>query len=177
MNNLKSIQIKLIIIIILALVTSCDTCDNLFCDCKDPITKINTGNITSVTENSANVHGEIVSLSKNITEYGHCWNTSGYPTILDSKFSQNEKAKKGEFISYLTGLKENIKYYVRSYAIESSSAIYGNIVNFTTIEGQSKTLTSKTFRECWFCSETNLFIGQNTSLVCSFLNLKNKKNE
>jgi uncharacterized protein (TIGR02145 family) len=99
------------------------------------VTKLQTGEISNITYNSATANGEFVDLSGNVSEYGHCWNTSGNPTNSNSKYPVSGTAKKGPFSSDLTGLTGETKYYVRAYAIDNGETFYGHEVNFTTLEG------------------------------------------
>ncbi len=96
------------------------------------VTKLQTGNITEITYNSAKASAEFVDLSGNVSNYGHCWNTSGNPTITDFKNTVSCTAKKGEFASSLTNLVANTKYYARAYAIDGGAPLYGNPVEFIT---------------------------------------------
>lgn len=66
-----------------------------------------------------------------ITGRGVCWNTTGTPTISDSKTSNGTGT--GSFSSNLTGLAPNTTYYVRAYATNSVGTAYGNEVSFKTI--------------------------------------------
>ena len=65
-----------------------------------------------------------------IIERGICWNTSGSPTITDSKTSNGTGT--GSFSSNLTGLNSGATYYVRAYATNSIGTGYGDEVSFTT---------------------------------------------
>jgi len=65
-----------------------------------------------------------------IIERGICWNTSGSPTITDSKTSNGTGT--GSFSSNLTGLNSGSTYYVRAYATNSIGTGYGDEVSFTT---------------------------------------------
>jgi hypothetical protein len=111
-------------------------CQILLSTCKTDellkVTKLQTGNITEITYNSAKASAEFVDLSGNVSNYGHCWNTSGNPTITDFKNTVSGTAKKGEFTSSLTNLVANTKYYARAYAIDGGAPLYGNPVEFIT---------------------------------------------
>jgi pectin methylesterase-like acyl-CoA thioesterase len=62
---------------------------------------------------------------------GVCWNTSGSPTIMDSKTTDGSGT--GVFSSALTSLSAGIKYYVRSYATNSAGTSYGGVESFSTL--------------------------------------------
>lgn len=64
------------------------------------------------------------------TQYGHCWNTTGNPTISDSKTTKGVPAATGNFSSSLTGLTVGQRYYVRSYITDIFGTVYGTQVTF-----------------------------------------------
>jgi hypothetical protein len=66
-----------------------------------------------------------------VTARGVCWNTTGSPTIADSKTVDGSGT--GSFTSSLTGLTQNTTYYVRAYATNSGGTAYGVEVNFKTL--------------------------------------------
>ena len=90
---------------------------------------ITTANVSNITANSATCGGTITS-NKTITARGVCWNTTGNPTISDSKTSDGSGT--GSFTSSLTGLTANTAYYVRAYATTIDGTMYGNQVSFKT---------------------------------------------
>ena len=65
-----------------------------------------------------------------VTVHGVCWNTSGDPTITDSKTTDGSGT--GTFTSTLTGLTPGTSYWVRSYAINSDGVSYGTAFQFST---------------------------------------------
>lgn len=66
-----------------------------------------------------------------VTARGVCWNTTGTPTILNSKTSDGTGA--GLFTSSLTGLTPGATYHVRAYGTNSTGTGYGNEVIFSTL--------------------------------------------
>jgi uncharacterized protein (TIGR02145 family) len=98
------------------------------------VTKLDTGTISNITYNSATATATFIDLSGNITSYGHCWNTAGNPTTSDFKFTVSGTAQKGDYTSILTGLDGNTKYFVKAYAVDGESVVYGNEVSFITGE-------------------------------------------
>lgn len=82
------------------------------------ITATSGGNITS--------DGGSAVLSR-----GVCWKTTTAPTIADSKTVDG--AGIGIFASSLSTLTPVTTYYVRAYAMNSSSITYGNEISFTTL--------------------------------------------
>ena len=93
---------------------------------------ISTSSISNLTSNTASCGG-IISTSGNgtVSARGVCWSTNSSPTVsLITKTLDNNGA--GSYTSVITGLTDNTKYYVRSYATNASGTAYGNEVVFTT---------------------------------------------
>ncbi|MBN1925392.1 MAG: fibrobacter succinogenes major paralogous domain-containing protein [Prolixibacteraceae bacterium] len=61
-----------------------------------------------------------------ITHRGVCWNTTGTPTTSDSKTLDGAGA--GTFESEIEGLTANTTYYIRAYATNGTTTVYGNEV-------------------------------------------------
>jgi len=99
-----------------------------------------TNNISQITTNSALSGGSIDNDGGlAITSKGVVWSTSPNPTIALST-KTNSGGGDGDFISDITGLALNTKYYVRAYATNSSSTGYGLDVEFTTLSAPSLNL-------------------------------------
>ena len=62
---------------------------------------------------------------------GVCWNTTGTPTITDSKTSDGTLV--GTYSSFIKGLTPSTTYHVRAYATNSIGTNYGNEITFTTL--------------------------------------------
>lgn len=104
---------------------------------------VETTAMTEIFGSSAVGGGEVITTGGGtITARGVCWNTTGSPTIADSKTTDG--AGVGSFTSELTGLSKNTRYYVRAYATNSSGTNYGNEVQFTTAatDSQAPTVTT-----------------------------------
>ena len=65
-----------------------------------------------------------------VTVRGVCWNTTGSPTISDSRMADGIGT--GSYILNLTGLTKSTVYYIRAYATNSVGTAYGNILTFKT---------------------------------------------
>jgi formylglycine-generating enzyme len=65
-----------------------------------------------------------------VTERGVCWNTTGQPSIQDSKTTDGSGT--GIFTSEISDLTTGTLYYVRAYATNSFGTAYGNEVEYTT---------------------------------------------
>jgi pectin methylesterase-like acyl-CoA thioesterase len=72
-----------------------------------------------------------------VTSRGICWNTSGNPTVSDSKTVDGSDI--GAFTSALTNLSAKTTYHVRAYAVNSAGAGYGGDSTFTTKTPQADT--------------------------------------
>jgi len=107
----------------------------LTCNCKkdenDPPGGLTTSAITRITDNSALSGGEITDEgSSAVIVRGVCWSTAPSPTYAGSK--TEDGADTGSFVSSISGLQANTKYYVRAYASNSDAISYGNELSFTT---------------------------------------------
>jgi uncharacterized protein (TIGR02145 family) len=95
------------------------------------IPSVTTGNITSVTLNSAVAGGNVTSDNgASVTQKGVCWNTAGNPTISDSHTLDG--AGTGTFTSNVSGLAPGTAYYLRAYATNSAGTAYGGQTRFST---------------------------------------------
>jgi len=89
---------------------------------------------SSTTSTSAVLNATISSLgSTAVTSHGFCWNTTGTPTISDTKIDKGAIYATGAFTHSLSVLTQGTKYFVRAYATNSFETAYGNEVSFTTI--------------------------------------------
>ncbi|MDO9257589.1 MAG: two-component regulator propeller domain-containing protein [Bacteroidales bacterium] len=90
-------------------------------------------NITSTTTATGN--GNITMLGvPNPISYGICWNTTGMPTVNNNLKSISEASSTGAFTAEISGLAAYTTYYVRAFATNSVSTVYGDEVNFATGE-------------------------------------------
>lgn len=104
-------------------------------DAEAEIPTITTNAISNITLSSATSGGSINSDGGSpITARGVCWNTTGNPTIADSKTSDGSGLS--VFTSTMTGLTAATTYYVRAYATNGVGTGYGEEVRFTTYTGQ-----------------------------------------
>jgi hypothetical protein len=146
---MKQRFLKFVILNFTAIVVLLANC-NLFND-PPKVTKIETTSVTEITATSAKAGLEFTDLSGNVTEFGHCWNTGGSPTISNSKSTISANADKKEFFSELTDLNPNTKYYVKAFAREGNSIIYGDEIEFKTFENKSIIITSPAANRVWEC--------------------------
>ncbi len=86
----------------------------------------------NITFYSADLSGSITDDGgAKVTERGFCYGLNPNPTILDNKVISGE----GLGVIKITpkNLKDNSKYYFRTYAINSKGTVYGNEQTFTTL--------------------------------------------
>ena len=92
---------------------------------------LTTNTVTGITQTSAVSGGNITDNGGvSITVRGVCWSTHAAPTLSDN--TTNEGTGDGQFISIITGLTGNTRYYVRAYATNSEGTGYGQEVPFTS---------------------------------------------
>ncbi len=87
-------------------------------DITSQVTVESTGNVTS-------------SGGSAITQRGMCWNIKHNATIDDNRYT-NDGAGEGIFISSISGLLPNTRYFVRAYATNILGTSYGNEISFKT---------------------------------------------
>ncbi|MDA3906001.1 MAG: fibrobacter succinogenes major paralogous domain-containing protein [Bacteroidales bacterium] len=93
---------------------------------------LTTATISAINSTSASGGGNISSDGgASVTARGVCWNTTGNPTISNSKTTDGTGT--GVFTSNMTGLENNTIYYVRAYATNAVGTSYGNEVSFPLI--------------------------------------------
>ena len=91
-----------------------------------------TETISNISQTTTLVGGEIASnIANPIIARGLCWNTFGHPSVHDSVSVDSSGV--GTFMSQLSGLLPNTRYYVKAYAISSVDTLYGNEETFMTL--------------------------------------------
>lgn len=91
---------------------------------------ITTAPITTSYSYKAIMGGEITNDGGAMTTQGVCWNTSPNPTITNSSVVIG--SGQGVFSKEITGLTENMQYYVRAFVTTNAGTFYGNEVSFNT---------------------------------------------
>lgn len=95
---------------------------------------VTTQAVSSIASTTATGNGNITSLGiPNPTSYGVCWNTTGNPTITDSKVDKGAASATGAFTASMTGLTASTTYHVRAFATNTAGTIYGSEETFTTL--------------------------------------------
>ena len=130
MQKNKRIWIGLSIAIAFLILLS-QSCKKSKIDSPWSVPTITTSEISDITETTAVGGGDIVSNGGNaVTESGVCWSTNENPTIEDNL--TKDGADSGVFLSSISGLTSNTKYYVRAYATNAEGTGYGSSVEFTS---------------------------------------------
>lgn len=92
-----------------------------------------TKQITEITSTSAKSGGNVTSVGGiPPSNRGVVWSTSPNPTIALTTKTSNGNGN-GEFLSEITGLSINTKYFVRAYATNSEGTAYGQELDFFTL--------------------------------------------
>ncbi len=90
---------------------------------------LSTTQVTDITSTTATSGGDICNGGNQaVTARGTCWSTSPVPTLADT-CTDNDSGS-GTFISFLTGLAVDTRYYVRTYASNSAGTSYGEQQSF-----------------------------------------------
>jgi hypothetical protein len=98
----------------------------------NPIVITNAVSGINSSTNSATANAYLACIGRSAaTSYGICWNTTGSPTISDSKVDNGTPTNTIAFTASMAGLTANTTYYVRAFALNSSDTIYGNQVTFS----------------------------------------------
>ena len=94
---------------------------------------LTTNTISNISSTRATSGGVISSDGgASIIAKGICWSIFSNPTVANNK--TNEGSGVESFTSQMTGLKEGVMFYVRSYATNSKGTSYGQEVSFTANE-------------------------------------------
>jgi len=94
---------------------------------------VTTQAVSAIGETTATGNGNITDIgTENATKRGVCWNTTGSPTVANSKSEEIGSFGTGAFTRPMTGLARGEKYYVKAYAYNSGGYSYGSEVNFYT---------------------------------------------
>jgi hypothetical protein len=98
---------------------------------------VTTNEINSISLTTANCGGNVTNTGGGIvSSRGIVWSTSTNPSInLTTKTADGTGF--GEYVSALTGLTQNTKYYIRAYAVNENGTGYGQETSFTTLPAPS----------------------------------------
>ena len=105
-------------------------------------TAVQTSAVSSISATSATFNGIInVVGDPPYTERGFCYSTTPNPTISNTHVTVTGSGS-GNFSKNVTNLNYQTTYYVRAYAIQSGTPIYGSTVSFTTTWTDAAVTTS-----------------------------------
>ena len=131
---------------------------------------ITTSSPINVTTSSATLKGSISSDGgSKIVERGFCYATNDPPTVNDIKIKIDGET--GEYESQLTNLPQNVKYFVRAYAINEVGTYYGESISFTTLYDSAtfgKITSSDITASSISVSCTITSNGGSTIILCGF---------
>lgn len=103
---------------------------------------VTTQAVTNIEEITATGNGNITVIEGLATKRGVCWNTTGNPTVSDSKAEEIGSFGTGAFTESMTNLSPGTLYYVRAYGYNLIGYGYGNEVTFTTKPNPPTSLAS-----------------------------------
>ncbi|MBN1187930.1 MAG: T9SS type A sorting domain-containing protein [Bacteroidales bacterium] len=112
------------------------------------------------TTSATDIKGELATSGGNITDGGGapitqkgvCWNTSGNPTIADSK--SDDGTGTGIYETMITNLTPNTFYYYRAYATNIAGTGYGDVDTFTTGSVALPSVTTSDVSDIYFYEAT-----------------------
>jgi len=140
-NSIFSIRYSIFLLFLLAAFTACK---------KEPDAptggnKIEIGEtiVDSVTYFEAKVSSSLESTGGNaITQHGHCWSTKSKPSTDDTKTTLGKLDTPKTYTSELTGLQDNMTYYIRPYVIYPNGTVYGPEQTLKTLETRPPLVTT-----------------------------------
>jgi uncharacterized protein (TIGR02145 family) len=99
------------------------------------VIKLTTSAVSFITAYSAIAEGKILDDGfTEILEKGFVWGTSANPTLSGHDGMTREGNGMKAFTSIATNLKDESKYYIRTYAINRKDTAYAEAVSFTTLK-------------------------------------------
>jgi hypothetical protein len=123
------------LVFFLLIIIGCDSSNNPTDDTPMPTAPtLLTTEVTSVTHNSANSGGNMLSDNgSSIIAKGVCWSIQpNVPTIDDAHTTDNTGTP--PYMSRISGLESNTQYFVRAYAVNEIGIGYGEKLPFTTAD-------------------------------------------
>lgn len=105
-------------------------------------TTVSTSAVTQIGASTATFNASILDAGiPAYTERGFCYSKNNIPTIADNR-RQVSGSGSGNFSLQATNLEYPVTYYVRAYAIQNGTIVYGNIVSFSTNKHTTAVSTS-----------------------------------
>lgn len=132
---MKTLITKLSIICLIVLMAA--SCKKDSDKSSEEVVNVKTEKVTEITAVSAVVSA---SVDAECDERGVCWGENANPTLANAEHKASGSGS-GNFSVALADLKENVTYYVRAYATNSSGTCYGENIDFTTRDGLPTVVT------------------------------------
>lgn len=105
---------------------------------------VTTQAVSSIGTTTATGNGNITDTGgENCSKRGVCWNTTGNPTVADSKSEETDSFGTGAFTRSMTGLTPGQHYYVKAYAYNSEGYGYGSQVEFYAVNPKTSSDTGE----------------------------------
>ena len=104
---------------------------------KSELPKIITSNVRDIIITTATSGGMVENEGcEAVTELGVVWSRFEGPTVENNDGKTTDVANNGEFISYITELSADTKYYLRAYTKNQLGITYGDQIEFKTHKGE-----------------------------------------
>jgi len=100
--------------------------------CEKGDIQVATGELSEILPTTAKITGQILSVGRGVTNYGHCYSKTPNPTISSSRTEFTIAIGVGSYTSFLQGLEPGTKYYIKAYVSRGDLTVYGSEVSFTT---------------------------------------------
>lgn len=100
--------------------------------CEKGDIQVATGEVSNILPTTAKITGQILSVGRGITNYGHCYDKTPNPTIANARTEFYVAIGVGSYTSFLQGLEPGTKYYIKAYVSRDNKIVYGSEISFTT---------------------------------------------
>lgn len=125
---------------------------------------VRTENVLGVDHSEINISGNVLTAgSSSVIERGFCWNTKGNPSLMD-QYKTASGSGLGMYSLIIDSLQPSTTYYVRAYARNANSVVYGEQYQVKTFcepqlglplaENFEQLLEESCLREQWQPTET-----------------------
>ena len=100
--------------------------------CEKEDIQVATGEVSEILPTTAKITGQILSVGRGVTNYGHCYARTPNPTIASTRTEFYVAIGIGTYTSFLQSLEPGTKYYIKAYVSRGDLTVYGSEVSFTT---------------------------------------------
>ncbi|MCF8346101.1 MAG: SusF/SusE family outer membrane protein [Bacteroidales bacterium] len=94
--------------------------------------QLSTMRVTGIGSDSAVIVGFVIAEGDGFTEKGVCYDVTNDPTIESNKVTYADTLEDAAYNVVLHGLDYATTYYVRAYALNGTTPVYGDTLSFTT---------------------------------------------